>query len=179
MGSFLVACPVYCVCFKCAILAKCCLLKLTFFTGRARVCRATHTLAVDTAAAVLALKVAAAHISRHLTAFACRVTRDNEVACSCRTLSGIPGRSDLCHVFSLTFESVLTEALVLILSRQHAVTAVEAGPAVARAVVHTLGDGSAFCETVGQIHLLVVDGNLDKQCLTGLSYYKKSHVFCL
>lgn len=64
----------------------------------------------------------------------------------------------------LTFKSILTEALVLILSTRHAVTTVQAGPAVAGAVVHTLADRSAFCKAVGQIHLLVVDGNLGRQC---------------
>lgn len=34
----------------------------------------THTLAVDTTAAVLALKVVLAHVFHHLTALTCRVT---------------------------------------------------------------------------------------------------------
>lgn len=38
--------------------------------------------------------------------------------------------------------------------------AVKAGPAVTRAAVHTLLDGFALGEAVGQIHLLVVDGHL-------------------
>lgn len=62
----------------CAILAKCCLLILTFFAGLARVSGGTHTLAVDTAAAILALKVAVAHIFHHLTTLTCRVTRGND-----------------------------------------------------------------------------------------------------
>lgn len=84
-------------------------------------------------------------------------------------------------LFSLTFESILTEALVLILSSPHAVTAVQAGPAVARAVVHALGDRSAFCETVGQIHLLVVDGNLSRQCrqVEATAYRKKTFTLLL
>ena len=55
---------------------------------------------------------------------------------------------------------------------RHAETAVQAGPAVAGAVVHALADGSAFCEAVGQIHLLVVDGNLSRRLQTSLSKFK-------
>lgn len=69
---------------------------------------------------------------------------------------GLPARA-------LTFKSILTEALVLIFSTRHAVTTIQAGPAVTGAVVHTFADRSAFCEAVGQIHLLVVDGNLSGQ----------------
>lgn len=64
---------------------------------------------------------------------------------------------------ALTFKAILTEALVLIFSTKHAVTTIQAGPAVTGAVVYTLANGSAFCEAVGQIHLLVVDGNLSRQ----------------
>lgn len=62
----------------------------------------------------------------------------------------------------LTFKSILTEALVLIFSIRHAVTTVEAGPTVTGAVVHTRANGFALREAVGQIHLLVVDGDLQK-----------------
>lgn len=61
-----------------------------------------------------------------------------------------------------TFKSILTETLVLIFSIRHAVTTVEAGPTVTGAVVHTLANGSALCEAVGQIHFLVVDGDLQE-----------------
>lgn len=60
----------------------------------------------------------------------------------------------------LTFESVLAQALILIFSIWHAVTTIEAGSAVTRAAIHTLADGFALGEAVGQIHLLVVDGHL-------------------
>lgn len=63
----------------------------------------------------------------------------------------------------LTFKSILAEALVLIFSIRHAVTTVEAGPTVTGAVVHTLANGFALCEAVGQIHFLVVDGDLQKR----------------
>lgn len=50
-------------------------LKLTFFfTVQARVARRAHTLALDTAAAILALNVGLADISHDLAAFTCRVT---------------------------------------------------------------------------------------------------------
>lgn len=64
----------------------------------------------------------------------------------------------------LTFESLVTETLVLIFSARHAVSTVQAGPAVTGAVVHTPADRSALCEAVGQIHFLVVDGNLSGRC---------------
>lgn len=50
-------------------------LKLTFFfTVQARVARRAHTLALDTAAAVLALNVGLADISHDLATLTCRVT---------------------------------------------------------------------------------------------------------
>lgn len=61
---------------------------------------------------------------------------------------------------AVTFKSVFAETLVLVFGAQHAVTSVEAGPAVTGAVVHAVADGSAFCEAVGQVHFLVVDGDL-------------------
>lgn len=42
-------------------------------------------------------------------------------------------------------------------------TTVEAGPTVTGAVVHTLANGFALCEAVGQIQFLVVDGDLQKR----------------
>lgn len=66
----------------------------------------------------------------------------------------------------LTFEPVLAQALILILSVGHAVATVEAGPAVTRAAVHTLLDGLALGEAVGQVHLLVVDGHLRSRSRT-------------
>lgn len=62
-----------------------------------------------------------------------------------------------------TFKPVLAQALILIFSSGHAVTTIEAGPAVTWAAVHTLADGFALGEAVGQIHLLVVDGHLQSR----------------
>lgn len=54
-------------------------------------------------------------------------------------------------------------------------TTIEAGPAVTGAVVHTLADRSALCEAVGQIHFLVVDGNLSRRSrqVEATAYRKK------
>lgn len=60
----------------------------------------------------------------------------------------------------LTFKPIFTQALVLILCIGHTVTSVQTRPAVTWAVVQTLVDRPALCEAVGQIHLLVVDGDL-------------------
>jgi len=70
----------------------------------------------------------------------------------------------------LTFEAVLAEALVLVLCGSHAVAAVQAGPAVAGAVVHAAAHPPALREAVGQVQLLVVDGDLSEregEALTG------------
>lgn len=52
---------------------------LTFFAVQACVAGRAHTLAVDAAATILALKVAVAHVFHHLTALTCGVTYQSGV----------------------------------------------------------------------------------------------------
>lgn len=69
----------------------------------------------------------------------------------------------LTYTGALTFKPILAEALIFILNTGHAMSTIQAGPSITGAVVHTLTDGSTFCEAVRQIQLLVVDGHLSRQ----------------